>query len=54
MSIPPATAGNLPLPRWAYVPGETAEDLAALLQAKLANSLLSKADWVALGAIGRT
>jgi hypothetical protein len=25
MSIPSATAGNLPLPQWAYVPGETAE-----------------------------
>jgi hypothetical protein len=30
------------------------EDLAALPQAKLANSLLSKADWVALGAFGCT
>src|ERR1700681_2960496 len=26
MSIPPSTAANLPLPQWAYVPGETAED----------------------------
>jgi hypothetical protein len=25
MSIPPSAAGNLSLPRWAYVPGETAE-----------------------------
>ena len=25
MSIPPSDAANLPLPRWAYVPGETAE-----------------------------
>ena len=25
MSIPPPTATNLPLPQWAYVPGETAE-----------------------------
>jgi hypothetical protein len=25
MSIPPSTAANLPLPQWAYVPGETAE-----------------------------
>src|ERR1700716_1712991 len=25
MSIPPSTAPNLPLPQWAYVPGETAE-----------------------------
>ena len=25
MSIPSSTAGNLPLPQWAYVPGETAE-----------------------------
>jgi hypothetical protein len=25
MSIPPSTATNLPLPQWAYVPGETAE-----------------------------
>src|SRR6202158_501201 len=25
MSIPPSTAANLPLPGWAYVPGETAE-----------------------------
>jgi hypothetical protein len=23
MSTPPAAAGNLPLPRWAYVPGES-------------------------------
>jgi hypothetical protein len=25
MSIPPSTAASLPLPRWAYVPGETAD-----------------------------
>ena len=25
MSIPPSTAVSLPLPRWAYVPGETAD-----------------------------
>ena len=25
MSLPPSAAGNLPLPQWAYVPGETAE-----------------------------
>src|ERR1700732_2026211 len=25
MNIPPARAANLPLPGWAYVPGETAE-----------------------------
>jgi hypothetical protein len=25
MSMPPSVAGNLPLPQWAYVPGETAE-----------------------------
>jgi hypothetical protein len=25
MSIPPSTAANLPLPQWAYVPGESAE-----------------------------
>ena len=25
MSIPPSSAANLPLPRWAYVPGETEE-----------------------------
>jgi hypothetical protein len=25
MSTPPSAAANLPLPRWAYVPGETAE-----------------------------
>jgi hypothetical protein len=30
------------------------EDLAALLQAKLANPPLSKADWVALETFGRT
>jgi hypothetical protein len=23
MTMPPAGAGNLPLPRWAYVPGES-------------------------------
>src|ERR1700720_382663 len=35
MSIPPSTAANLPLPRWAYVPGETAEaDHDTLWQAK--------------------
>src|ERR1700688_3340172 len=38
MSIPPTNAGNLPLPQWAYVPGETAEaaaDYETLAQAKL-------------------
>src|ERR1700692_2909020 len=25
MSVPPSNAANLPLPQWAYVPGETAE-----------------------------
>src|SRR5476651_981284 len=37
MSIPPAAGANLPLPRWAYVPGETAEaeaDHDTLWQAK--------------------
>src|SRR5450755_1411602 len=37
MSSPPST-GNLPLPQWAYVPGETAEaaaDYETLAQAKL-------------------
>jgi hypothetical protein len=37
MSIPPSTAVNLPLPGWAYVPGETAEaeaDHDTLWQAK--------------------
>src|SRR3981081_693976 len=37
MSIPPSTAGNLPLPQWAYVPGETTEaeaDHETLWQAK--------------------
>jgi hypothetical protein len=37
MSIPPSTAGHLPLPQWAYVPGETAEAAAdhnTLWQAK--------------------
>jgi hypothetical protein len=37
MSIPPSTAVNLPLPRWAYVPGETGEaeaDQETLWQAK--------------------
>jgi hypothetical protein len=37
MSIPPST-GHLPLPQWAYVPGETAEaeaDYETLAQAKL-------------------
>src|ERR1700681_1160640 len=37
MSIPPSTATNLPLPQWAYVPGETAEaeaDHDTLWQAK--------------------
>jgi hypothetical protein len=38
MSIPPSSAANLPLPQWAYVPGETAEaeaDYETLAQAKL-------------------
>jgi hypothetical protein len=38
MSIPPSNANNLPLPRWACVPGETAEaeaDYETLAQAKL-------------------
>jgi hypothetical protein len=37
MSVPPSTAVNLPLPGWAYVPGETAEaeaDHDTLWQAK--------------------
>jgi hypothetical protein len=37
MSVPPSTATNLPLPQWAYVPGETAEaeaDHDTLWQAK--------------------
>jgi hypothetical protein len=37
MSIPPSAAANLPLPRWAYVPGKTAEadaDHDTLWQAK--------------------
>ena len=37
MSIPPSSAVNLPLPRWAYVPGETGEaeaDQDTLWQAK--------------------
>jgi len=37
MSIPPSTADSLPLPRWAYVPGETADaeaDHDTLWQAK--------------------
>jgi Domain of unknown function (DUF309) len=38
MSVPPSVAGNIPLPQWAYVPGETAEaeaDYETLAQAKL-------------------
>ena len=38
MSIPTSNAANLPLPRWAYVPGETDEadaDYETLAQAKL-------------------
>jgi hypothetical protein len=37
MSLPPSTSVNLPLPRWAYVPGESAEAAAdhdTLWQAK--------------------
>src|SRR6266851_9323196 len=37
MSVPPSTAANLPLPQWAYVPGETKEadaDHDTLRQAK--------------------
>jgi hypothetical protein len=37
MSIPPSTAANLPLPQWAYVPGETGDaeaDHDTLWQAK--------------------
>ena len=73
MDIPPSTA-NLPLPRWAYVPGQ-ADDAAAdyetlaqvkllvpsrfrdfvpaLLKTKLTLPVLSKADWVAIGVVGR-
>src|ERR1035438_3241899 len=38
MMAPPFTSGNLPMPQWAYVPGETAEadaDYETLAQAKL-------------------
>jgi hypothetical protein len=38
MMTPPYAAGNLPMPRWAYVPGETDEasaDYETLAQAKL-------------------
>jgi hypothetical protein len=38
MMIPPFTSGNLPMPQWAYVPGETGEadaDYETLAQAKL-------------------
>ena len=38
MMIPPYASGNLPMPRWAYVPGETDEanaDYETLAQAKL-------------------
>jgi hypothetical protein len=38
MSVPPSAAGNIPLPQWAYVPGETVEaeaDYETLAQAKL-------------------
>src|SRR6202166_4950289 len=38
MSIPPSSPAQLPLPQWAYVPGETAEpeaDYETLAQAKL-------------------
>jgi DUF309 family protein family protein len=38
MMIPPYAAGSLPMPRWAYVPGETDEanaDYETLAQAKL-------------------
>jgi hypothetical protein len=38
MSIPSSSTANLPLPQWAYVPGETAEaeaDYETLAQAKL-------------------
>src|SRR5216684_6761902 len=38
MMIPPFSAGHLPMPQWAYVPGETAEanaDYETLAQAKL-------------------
>jgi hypothetical protein len=35
MSLPPSTSANLPLPQWAYVPGESAEaDHETLWQAK--------------------
>src|ERR1700693_2319177 len=38
MMTPPCASGNLPMPRWAYVPGETEEadaDYETLAQAKL-------------------
>jgi hypothetical protein len=55
MSPPFSAGGNLPLPRWAYVPGETEEANAGyetLAQVKLL--VPSAFDWVALSAIART
>ena len=59
MTTPPPAAGNLPLPRWAYVPGACDEAaagfadcfpvaaLTTLIKAKLARPQLARADWVA-------
>ncbi|MGB6396102.1 MAG: hypothetical protein WBF73_10480 [Bradyrhizobium sp.] len=43
MMISPFTSGNLPMPQWAYVPGETGEADAD-----------DEADWVEIGAASRT
>jgi hypothetical protein len=60
MSIPPVAGAHLPLPQWAYVPGESTDaqaDHDTLWQAKaLVPSRfrdLSKADWVKIGVISR-
>jgi hypothetical protein len=46
MSTQPSSSQNLPPPQWAYV-----RDLVTFLKVK---TELSKADWVAFSAIGRT
>ena len=57
MNTPPSSSPNLPPPQWAKVSGETEEDDAdhdTLLQAKTAKADLTKTDWVAFSALGRT
>ena len=61
MNTPPSSSPNLPLPPWAYVPGETEEDdanhdtlwrakstKAEVAKTELTKAELTKADWLAV------